>query len=215
MKRYWTVIGLVLLFFLCMFLLAEQFTPSVLGNPYDLLGVRGISAALIGIALLVADVVLPVPSSLIMIANGALFGVGVGAALSILGSLGAGLAGFFIGRHGGQVLNRFVPAEEQHRANHMLNEWGVLAIIVTRPIPLLAETTAIMAGASPMRWRSMVLATLAGSVPVAVLYALTGATAANLDNGILAFGVVLLVASLFWLARYRFRGGFSSRPDVR
>ena len=55
MKRYWTVIGLVLLFFLCMFLLAEQFTPSVLGNPYDLLGVRGISAALIGIALLVAD----------------------------------------------------------------------------------------------------------------------------------------------------------------
>ena len=112
-----------------------------------------------------------------------------GAGLSLIGSLGAALVGFFIGRHGEQVLARFVPSEERSRANRMLDEWGVLAIIVTRPIPLLAETTAIMAGASTMGWRSMILATLAGSFPVAVLYALTGATAANLDSAILAFGL--------------------------
>ncbi len=35
----------------------------------------GVVAALVGVGLLVADVVLPVPSSVVMLAHGALFGV--------------------------------------------------------------------------------------------------------------------------------------------
>jgi uncharacterized membrane protein YdjX (TVP38/TMEM64 family) len=175
------------------------------------MGIRGINAALTGVGLLIADIILPVPSSLIMIANGALFGVAIGTFLSIIGNLGAALVGFFIGRRSEPVLARFVPPEERSRANHLLNEWGLLAIIITRPVPLLSETTIIMAGASTMDWRSMILATLAGSFPGAVLYALTGATAANLDNGILAFGLVLLIASLFWIAGHSLRRTTSNK----
>jgi len=213
MKRYWTAIGLVLLFFLSIFLLVEQISPSFLANPYDLMGISGISAALTGVGLLVADIILPVPSSLIMIANGALFGVALGTILSMVGNLGAALVGFFIGRCGEPVLARFVPHDERSRANHLLKEWGLLAIIITRPVPILAETTVIMAGASTMRWRAMILSTLAGSFPVAVLYAITGATAANFDNAILAFGLVLLMAGLFWIAGHRLRGTISNKLD--
>jgi uncharacterized membrane protein YdjX (TVP38/TMEM64 family) len=54
-------------------------------------------------------------------------------------------------------------------------------------------------GSSPLGWGRMALAALAGSLPGALLYAITGAVAARLQNGVLVFGLVLLVASSFWL----------------
>jgi uncharacterized membrane protein YdjX (TVP38/TMEM64 family) len=199
MKTYWIVVGLMMLFFLVIFVVFEQIRPSFLADPYDTIGLTGVSAALMGVCLLILDIVIPVPSSLIMIANGALFGIPVGITLSLVGNLGAALVGFFIGRRGEPVLARFVPRKERSRANRLLNEWGSLAIIVTRPVPILAETTIIMAGASTMGWRRMILASAVGSFPVAVLYAIAGATAANFDDAIFAFVLVLLVAGLFWI----------------
>jgi membrane protein DedA with SNARE-associated domain len=95
-----------------------------------------------------------------------------------------------------------VPPEERARADHILRRWGGLAIVVTRPVPLLAETVAIMAGTSPLGWRRAALAALLGSLPPALLYALSGATAAALTSGILVLGLVLLVAGIFWLVGY-------------
>ena len=88
-------------------------------------------------------VALPVPFSLVMVAHGALFGVAVGTTLlSVVGSTVAALVGFALGRRGGPLLTRLVPPEERVRADRLLTRWGTLAIIVTRPVPLLAETTA-------------------------------------------------------------------------
>src|SRR5207248_1807305 len=137
--------------------------------------------------------------SLVMVAHGALFGVVMGTFLSLLGSVGAALFGFAIGRRGGTLLARVVPPEERARADRMLARWGTLAVVVTRPVPLLAETVAIMAGASPLGWGRMALAALIGSLPPALLYALTGATVANFQSTSLMFGVVLLVTGSFWL----------------
>jgi uncharacterized membrane protein YdjX (TVP38/TMEM64 family) len=134
-----------------------------------------------------------------MVAHGALFGVVTGTFLSLLGSVGAALFGFAIGRRGGILLERIVSPDERNRADHILARWGALAVIVTRPIPLLAETVAIMAGASPLGWGRMALAALIGSLPPALLYALTGAAVANLPSTALMFGVVLLVTGSFWL----------------
>ena len=92
-----------------------------------------------------------------------------------------------------------MTAEESARADRMLARWGALAVALTRPIPLLAETVAIMAGASPLGWGRMALAALVGSLPPALLYALTGASVANLQSTSLMFGVVMLVTGLFWL----------------
>lgn len=138
-----------------------------------------------------------------MVAHGALFGVFAGTLLSLLGSTGAAVFGFWIGRRGGKLLERLVTAEERDRTNRLLEQWGTLAIIVTRPIPLLAETVAIMAGASPLGWGRTALAALAGSLPPALLYALTGASAGRFQNTALRFLFVLLITGLFWiLGRY-------------
>jgi uncharacterized membrane protein YdjX (TVP38/TMEM64 family) len=111
----------------------------------------------------------------------------------------AALLGFALGRRGGRLSVRLVPPGERARADRLLARWGTLAIIVTRPVPLLAETTVIMAGASPLGWRRVALAALAGSLPGALLYALTGAVAASFQNGALVFVLVLFVAGVSWL----------------
>lgn len=184
---------------LALFLLVEAFDITLLKEPSFWLEQAGVLGGFAGVCLLVTDVALPVPSSLIMIAHGALFGVAIGTLLSLVGSTGAALAGFAIGRRGGPLLARLVPVEELVRADRLLTRWGMLAIIVTRPVPLLAETTAIVVGTSRLGWGRATLAALAGSLPGALLYALTGAGAARFQNGALVFGLVLLVASSLWL----------------
>ena len=200
MKWYWTVVVSILVLLLILFVLIEALDISLQTRPLSWLNQGGMIGALAGVGLLVADVALPVPSSLVMVAHGAIFGVVIGTVLSAVGSTGAALVGFALGWRGEPLLSRFMPPEERARADRLLAQWGTLAIIVTRPVPLLAETTAIMAGASPLGWRSVALAALAGSLPGALLYAMTGAVAASFQNRALVFGLVLLVAGVFWLA---------------
>src|SRR4051794_14246425 len=198
MKRYLlTFIALIVLFTI-LFVIVEALGVPLLSDPTPWMKHGGVVAATIGVGLLIADVVLPVPSSIVMVAHGALFGVLWGTVLSLIGSVGAAVFGFAIGRRGGRLLERVVTSAERERASSILERWGTLAIIVTRPVPLLAETVAIMAGASSMSWRALVVASIAGSLPPALLYALTGAAVANLQNTALMFAVVLLVAGLFW-----------------
>jgi uncharacterized membrane protein YdjX (TVP38/TMEM64 family) len=143
------VTGSILAFFLVLFLVIEALGVSILTDPSTVLERGGLLAALVGVGLLVVDVALPVPSSLVMIAHGALFGVALGTLLSVLGCTGAALVGFAVGRRGGPLLARLVGPEERARAEGLLARWGTLAIVVTRPVPLLAETTAIMAAPPP------------------------------------------------------------------
>jgi uncharacterized membrane protein YdjX (TVP38/TMEM64 family) len=200
MKRYLLIVATMIVFFLFLFLIVEALAVPLLSDPTPWMKHGGVLAAGLGVGLLIADVLLPVPSSLVMVAHGALFGVVSGTLLSLVGSVGAALFGFAIGRRGGRLVGRIVPPDERARADYLLGRWGALAIIVTRPVPVLAETVAIMAGASRLGWSKLVLASVAGSLPPSLLYALTGAAVANFQSTALMFAVILVVASLFWMA---------------
>jgi len=198
MKRYIGLVAGMVAIILLLFALVEALHVPLLTDPSAILGRLGGLAAPLGVALLIADVVLPVPSSLVMVAHGALFGVTAGAFLSLVGSLGAGLFGFALGRKGGPMIGRLVTPREQTRANALLDRWGDLAVVATRAVPVLAETVAILAGASPMTWGRMTLATAAGALPGCVLYAIAGATAKSLDTAIPVFAVVIAISGVFW-----------------
>lgn len=199
MKRYLLLMGMLAALFLLLLAVVEALRLPLLTDPTPWMNQGGVVAACTGVGLLIADVLLPVPSSLVMVAHGALFGVMLGTMLSLVGSVGASLFGFAIGRRGGRLLERLVTEEERERADLLLRRWGVLAIVVTRPVPILAETVAIVAGTSCLSWRSASLAALAGSLPPALLYAITGAAVANLQNVVLVFGLVIFIAGLIWL----------------
>jgi uncharacterized membrane protein YdjX (TVP38/TMEM64 family) len=70
---------------------------------------------------------------------------------------------------------------------------------VTRPVPLLAEAVAMMAGASRMRASTIAVGAAIGALPAAVLYAVAGALAVSFVNGALVFGAVILLAGVAWL----------------
>ena len=205
MKRYWIIAFTLVGLFLTLFVIVEALHIPILTDPSDQLTRGGAAAAATGICLLIADVALPVPSSIVMVAHGALFGVAAGSLLSLVGMVGAAMVGFAIGRRGGPLLERFVSDGERRRADRMLERWGALALVITRPVPILAETCAILAGASRISWTKALLASLAGSLSPALLYALAGAVSASFQSGALMFLFVLIVSGLFWLISYRVR----------
>jgi uncharacterized membrane protein YdjX (TVP38/TMEM64 family) len=202
--RYWLFAGAVLAVLVVTFVVVEALGVPVLEDPAPLLGAGGVAAALGGFGLLAADVVLPVPSSLLMIAHGALFGVLVGGVLSLLGGVAAALLAYGLGRWAGPpVLRRVCSAAERERAGRVVRRWGVLAVVVTRPVPLLAEAVAVLAGAQRLGWLRVGIASAVGALPAAVLYAAVGALSWSGPAGLVAFGSVLLVAALLAVAGRR------------
>ena len=203
MKRYWTLACALCVFFLALFGLAQWMGFDLTNTWADAAQTAGMETAVISIGLLVIDVILPIPSSLIMLGNGSVFGVGLGTLISTLGCFGATLVAFSVGRYGAGRVTRFVGPEEQRRANLLLERWGVAAIILSRPLPLLAETVAMLAGASSMSWSRLIVSALASAVPLGLLYALTGAGAAKLDHIGAVLGILTLVAALIWFITRR------------
>ena len=173
---------------------------DVLLDPGDHLAVRGPAAGL-GAGLLVADIVLPVPSSVVMLAHGALFGVVPGAALSLLGRTGNAVAGVLLGRGAGAVLGRRAGGNGG-RGPELVRRWGLAAVVLTRPVPVLAESTLVAAAAAGLRPAAVVAAAVAGAVPEAVLYAVAGDLGATSASGAVVFvGVIALAAATWFLAR--------------
>lgn len=203
LRRYWFLVLLMAGFFTLLFVVVESFGIPILHDPSSWLEQGGTLAAVVGVGLLTVDVFLPVPSSVVMLLHGALFGVWLGMLLSLAGSMGAAVVGFALGRIGGPLLERLVSPAERAQADRLLERWGVLAIIITRPVPILAETVVILAGASPLSWGRAVAASLVGSLPAALLYALAGSTAARWGNGLLVFAAVLILAGIAWLVGRR------------
>ena len=111
-------------FFLLLFFAVEALGFQLLRDPTPWMQHGEVLAAALGVSLLVADVLLPVPSSLVMVAHGALFGVVMGTLLSLLGSMGAALFGFVIGRRGGKLLERIVTAGRARTCRQDVSEMG-------------------------------------------------------------------------------------------
>ena len=199
MRTYGLATFVLAAFFLGLFALAEAFELPLLIDPEPWLSPsHRLLAATVGVGLLVGDVVLPVPSSLVMIGHGAIFGAFWGTLISLGGSLGGAAVAFGLGRLGGPILARVAGETQRRRAMALLDRWGDLAVVLSRPVPILAETLAILAGTSPMTWPRFLLAALTGALPASLIYALAGAYAVHSTSFVLIFFAVLVLTGIFW-----------------
>lgn len=123
--------------------------------------------------LLAADVVLPVPSSFVSAGAVSLLGAYEGGMSIVLGmTLGAWL-GYLIGRFGGEPLARRVAGEEQlTKAGRLMERYGAWVILVCRGVPVLAEASTVLAGATRVSVLRFALVTLLGNAGLACAYAL-------------------------------------------
>jgi uncharacterized membrane protein YdjX (TVP38/TMEM64 family) len=182
----WGVTTVVLLLVFAAF---EGLGLPLLREPSARLREQSAAVAAAGVSLLVVDAVLPVASSIVMVALGSLFGVVGGTALSILGGMGNLVVAAALGRTGRLPLERVI-GDDRRRLVDLLDRYGMAAIIASRPIPLLAESTAIMAGATGMAWWRLLLAGVAGMVPIALVYAVAGDRGSQ-GNGLVITAVLI------------------------
>lgn len=198
--RWWSLAFGIALTLLLLFFAAQAAGFDVEGAP-PMPAKAGVLAAITGIALLIADVFLPIPSSLVMVAHGTLFGVAGGTLLSLAGSVASALTAFAVGRAGSGAIRRLITPREHEYASSLLARWGVTAVALTRPVPILAETVAILAGSSRLTWLQTAIAAAAGSIVPALAYAWAGAHARSASHALIFGGVMLVTGVLWWVGR--------------
>jgi uncharacterized membrane protein YdjX (TVP38/TMEM64 family) len=179
---------------LLLFVVAEILQIPLLSGATPLSGLDATGVAVVGPLLLAADVLLPVPSSVVMVAHGTLFGAALGTLLSLIGNLGAVLLGWVAGRRGQHLLLGRDTEAQMSRARRALDRWGPAAIIVTRPLPIIAETVTIMAGANGVRLIPVLVAGALGSLPLAIVYAIAGSAAATVVSTSAVFAVLVALS---------------------
>lgn len=131
------------------------------------------AAAIVG--LLIGDLLLPIPSSLVMALSGMFYGPLMGALVAFAGSMLCVMTGFGICRAGGHAyMERFLGKQDLHRISVWFEKYGVALILVSRPVPMLSEVLSCVAGLSDLRARTFLIASALGHFPVCLLYAYLG-----------------------------------------
>jgi uncharacterized membrane protein YdjX (TVP38/TMEM64 family) len=157
------------------------------------------SAAAI-VLLLASDVILPVPSSLVMVLSGAAFGVGWGSLIALVGSIVGEWLGFeLVRRFGRGFAARFVGEDDFQRFSQLLDRHGALGVVLTRPLPIVMETMSVIAGLSRMRRTTFLMASFVGTVPIVLVYAYAGAESRRLGSVVPAVVILVSVTALGWL----------------
>jgi uncharacterized membrane protein YdjX (TVP38/TMEM64 family) len=162
---------------------------------------RALAFALAGAGLLAVDALLPVPSSIV----GTMLGARLGFAAGFLAAFG--------GLMSGQVLAYAVSRWLLGRRERSLPAAPTLvAVFLSRPVPVLAEALAIAAGAARVSWPQFVLACGAGNAIYAGALALNGAAlvpSAPLGPGLVLPMLLPAGAWLIWraLRRHSLDGG--------
>ncbi|MFT4621708.1 MAG: putative membrane protein YdjX (TVP38/TMEM64 family) [Myxococcota bacterium] len=140
------------------------------------------------VGLLVVDVFVPVPSSMVATVGGYELGWLGGTLAAWLGLTAGHAVGYATGRAlGAGGLTRFVGPDEVIRARTWLDLNGLVGLALTRPVPVLSEATVLLAGAlraDPVR---IIGVCVLADLGVAAVYA--GAGALSADTGVFALAV--------------------------
>lgn len=164
----------------------------------------GLGTVAVVFALLAVDILLPVPSSLVMILSGSLLGVMWGSVVSLAGSLGGQWMGYELARrYGRAAAARLVGDQDLRHMSDLMARHGAVAVVVTRALPVVLETVSVVAGLAGMRRATFLLAALAGTAPIVVVYAYAGAVARDTGNLVPAVLILVAVAATGWMLTRR------------
>jgi membrane protein DedA with SNARE-associated domain len=92
------------------------------------------------------------------------------------------------------------------RAKSFRDRYGDWALILSRPIPVLAEASVFLAGASRAPFRRVFLLTTLANVGISIVYSATGAYANGRESFLFAFaGAIALPGITMSVFRKRLR----------
>lgn len=195
--RLVTLGGALALVVILSFVLLEDRLPAAWRDPGAWQVTPSWGVAMGSIALLATDVLLPVPSSVVMVGNGVAFGFAGGALVSTVGATSAVMLGWLLGRVGGRQVHRWLGPAEGTRLAELVRRHGAWVVVASRPVPVVAEMVAVLAGAGGMRAGVALASGFAGATGTAVPYAWAGAAAAQ-GQGWWPLLLAAVLAALTW-----------------
>lgn len=150
--------------------------------------------ALAAMALLAADIFLPVPSGPLLVFTAAQLGAAWAVGIGAVGlTLGAWL-GYWAARLGGRrVALRWASQQELDRWESVFQNEGTWLLFLTRPLPIVAEAVVLAAGLGRMPATRFLIVVAIANTLIAVVYAVLGQYAA--ENDIVLIVVVVVAAA--------------------
>jgi len=160
-------------------------------------------AWLVGIGLLVADLLLPIPGTIVMSALGAVYGFWLGGLLAAAGSMLAGMFGYGVGHFFKEsTARKWLGERDFEKGRALFRRGGALMVAVSRALPIFPEVLACMAGLLRMPFGKFCVALACGSVPMGFLFAWIGTLGREYPGWGLAFSLgvpaVLWGAAAWW-----------------
>jgi uncharacterized membrane protein YdjX (TVP38/TMEM64 family) len=195
--RPWIILSVLLLAIILVpfFLFEEGMNARVL----SLLRVGAPHAAIaaIVICLLALDVFLPIPSSIVSTAAGAMLGFPIGVMVSTIGmSIGCLLAYVCGWRFGLPLVRRMVSEPDLNQLSAQFHRGTEWTLATMRPVPVLAEASALLAGLFRVPFLSYMVVTGLANAGISAVYCAVGANALHTGSFLLAFGGSILLPGL-------------------
>ncbi len=150
------------------------------------------------IGLIIADIFVPIPTTLIITVLGQKYGPVLGGLIGTLGSFSAGLVAYGFTRMLGIRFARWLLGKELEPAERFFEGNGSFAVACSRWLPLLPEAISCLAGMTRMPFGKYCLALLSGAVPMCFAYS---ALALVSENKIVPLVIsIILPVPIWWVA---------------
>ncbi len=145
-------------------------------NPIYLLGIIGFF--LFFIVMAIQGLLVPIPSELVLLAAGMIWGIVGGGIMGVIGSMAAALLCYYVSRKGGRPLaEKFVGKSAISMADDFIHKYGMSAIVVARLLPFVAfDPISYTAGIVDLDVKRYAIGTFIGSIPRAFFYSWLGAS---------------------------------------
>jgi len=151
-----------------------------------------------GIVLLMGDLLLPLPATLVMSALGYIYGPVAGGLISAAGSFAAGATGYWLCRlMGEKAARKLLGNKDYEKGQNLSGKIGGWVVVLSRWLPVFPEVISCMAGLVHMPARQFHLALACSSLPMGFVYAFIGS--AGTDNLTLALLLSACLPPVIWL----------------
>jgi uncharacterized membrane protein YdjX (TVP38/TMEM64 family) len=133
------------------------------------------SFAAMAVGLLATDVFLPIPSSVVSTVAGDVLGFWAGTGVSWLGMTAGAVIAFGLARVFGRPLARWLSSSEDlDRIDVVSRRAGPLVLVLARPVPVLAEASVLLLGATRLSWRWFLIPVALSNLGIAAVYSALG-----------------------------------------
>lgn len=124
----------------------------------------------------VQTIVAPIPSEIVQMTAGMIWGFALGSVLAFVGIMGSATVAFWIAKRGGRpIVEGTVGANRLRGLDLLMKRYGVYAVIGMRAIPFIPfDLGSYAAGLVDISWRDYLIGTALGATVRSVFYAYIG-----------------------------------------